>query len=107
MLGAPVAGAHAAYTCRVQGLSFVLSDRDFDLMRAGPSEAGMTRRQFVALGRHSDQRNRICLTRLLVRELEAGKIRCADMTGRFGDYGSGYMSNAETDRLAAFQKTCP
>ena len=108
MLGTPDAAAHAShYTCQVQGQAFVLSERDFDSMKAGPSEAGMSRRQFAALGRHSEQRDRVCLTRLLVRALEAGTVKCADMTGRFGDYGSGYMSNAETDRLAAFQKTCP
>jgi hypothetical protein len=102
------AGAHASrYSCEVQKKTFTLSDADFDAMKKGPSEAGVTRKQFAALGPHSDRRGTICLTRLLVRELEAGTVKCADMTGRFGEYGSGYMSDAETDRLAAFQKKCP
>jgi len=92
--------------CRVWNETFVLSDADFDAMKKGPSEAGVTRKQFAALGPHSDQRDTICLTRLLVRELEAGTVKCGDLTGRFGEYGSGYMNDAETDRLAAFQKTC-
>jgi hypothetical protein len=100
--------AHASrYACLVQGQSFVLSDPDFDAMKAGPSEKGVTRHQFASLPRKSDQRARICLTRLLVRALEAGTVKCSDMTGKFGDYGSGYMSDAETDRLALFQKKCP
>jgi hypothetical protein len=102
------ADAHTShYSCEIQGQSFVLSDKDFDAMKAGPSEKGVTRRQFASLPQHSDERARICLTRLLVRALEAATVKCADMTGKFGDYGSGYMSDAETDRLALFQKRCP
>lgn len=102
------AAAHSSrYSCQIQGQSFVLSDKDFDAMKAGPSEKGVTRRQFTSLAPHSDVRDRICLTRLLVRALEAGTVKCADMTGKFGDYGSSYMSDAETDRLALFQKKCP
>ena len=107
-IGTLKADAHASrYSCQVQGQSFVLSDKDFDAMKAGPSEKGVTRHQFASLPQHSDEHARICLTRLLVRALEAGTVKCADMTGKFGDYGSGYMSDAETDRLALFQKKCP
>ncbi len=106
MLAVP-AEAHASrYDCKVRGHSFDLSDRDFDAMKKGPSEAGVTRKQFAALPNPSDQRNRVCLTRLLVRELDASTVKCADMTGRFGDYGSGYMSDTESDKLALFQKKC-
>ena len=106
--GMAQADAHASrYSCTVQSESFVLSHKDFDAMKAGPSEKGVTRRQFADLSRKSDERARICLTRLLVRALEAGTVKCTDMTGKFGDYGSGYMSDAESDKLAMFQKTCP